>query len=106
MSGNLEDKISSFRMYGSGPSKTWYIDYGYASSTATATFTLYRGKDYETGTCRYYKWVMSLPGNSTNTWNVSGLSKEKWRGLACANMNDKTSSLSVIFCKNTTCFAP
>ncbi len=49
---------------------------------------------------------MSLPYNSTNTWNVSNLSKEKWIGLFCANMNDKTSSLGVIFCKNDVCFEP
>ncbi len=49
---------------------------------------------------------MSLPYAATNTWEVPNLKKEKWRGVLCANMNDRTSSLKVIFCKNSYCFQP
>lgn len=105
-SGNWNDRISSFKMFGSGASKEWYRNKNYASSTAKATFTLYRHSDYETGSCKKRSWVMSLPYAETNTWEVSNLSKEKWRGLLCSSIDDRTTSIGLIVCKGYICFAP
>lgn len=107
LSQSWNDRISSFKMFRDGASKTWYDNNGYSGTGTSVTFALFRNSNYDVGGCKYTRWVMNLPspGNTESAWTVSNLNKERW-GFLCKDMNDKVSSIGMIPCKCSICFAP
>ena len=107
LSQSWNDRISSFKMYRDGASKTWYDNNGYSGNGTQVSFVLYRSAGLSNGGCEYKQWKMNLPGPGTTEgpWTVSNLKKERW-GWICADLNDKVSSISLIPCKCTICIAP
>ena len=104
LSQTWNDRISSFKLYRDGASKTWYDDHGYSGAGTNVRLYLFRNSNFDAGGCKFKYWEMRLPaaGTTEAAWTVSNLNKERW-GFLCKDMNDRISSIALVPCKCNLC---
>lgn len=56
LSQSWNDRISSFKLYRDGSSKTWYDDHGYSGTGTRVVLYLFRNSGFETSGCKFKYW--------------------------------------------------
>ncbi|MBK8298576.1 MAG: hypothetical protein IPK91_15120 [Saprospiraceae bacterium] len=103
MSGNWNDRISSFKLFKDGASKDKYNEFEFTGYHSSVKLTLYRDSYYSNGSNKYKTWTMhDMSYLDEAPWEIPNLKKERWVWWS-TNMNDSAGSISLIGCKTEPC---